>query len=203
MDELRALFFGATVAAAIGPIALLIIHNGMRHGLAAALASAAGVAAADFVYAVLAFTAGSQLASLLEHDRQTLALAAARLIRSDCGSRRRALQRNCSRTHAGASARGFLRARKCLRCIHGVSETRAPARWSALYFAAFIFAGSPPVQACYACSGQPQAGSRPIARRPRAQCSKRGRHAVWRLWASYLLNSRAIADIKAAPQSAT
>src|SRR3972149_5064043 len=35
MDELRALFFGATVAAAIGPIALLIIHNGMRHRLAA------------------------------------------------------------------------------------------------------------------------------------------------------------------------
>ena len=49
MDELRALLFGATVAAAIGPIALLIIHNGMRYGLAAALASAAGVAAADFV----------------------------------------------------------------------------------------------------------------------------------------------------------
>ena len=77
MDELRALLFGATIAAAIGPIALLIIHNGMRHGLAAALASAAGVAAADFVHAVLAFTAGSQLARLLEHDRPTLALAAA------------------------------------------------------------------------------------------------------------------------------
>src|SRR3989304_7291095 len=77
MDELRALFFGASNAAAIGPIALLIIHNGMRHGLRAALASATGVAAADFVYAVLAFTAGSQFASLLEHDRQTLALAAA------------------------------------------------------------------------------------------------------------------------------
>ena len=37
MDELRALLFGATIAAAIGPIALLIIHNGMRHGLAADL----------------------------------------------------------------------------------------------------------------------------------------------------------------------
>lgn len=77
MDELRALFFGATIAAAIGPIALLIIHTGMRYGLAAALASAAGVATADFVCAVLAFTAGFQLARLIEHDRQTLALAAA------------------------------------------------------------------------------------------------------------------------------
>jgi threonine/homoserine/homoserine lactone efflux protein len=76
MDELRALFFGATVAAAIGPIALLIIHIGMRHGLRAALASAAGVAAADFVYAVLAFSAGSQLASLLEREQRTFALAA-------------------------------------------------------------------------------------------------------------------------------
>lgn len=37
MDELRAFLFGATVAAAIGPIALLIIHNGMRHGLACVL----------------------------------------------------------------------------------------------------------------------------------------------------------------------
>ena len=32
MDELRALLFGATIAAAIGPIALLVIHNGMRYG---------------------------------------------------------------------------------------------------------------------------------------------------------------------------
>ena len=164
MDELRALFFGATVAAAIGPIALLIIHNGMRHGLAAALASASGVAAADFVYAVLAFTAGSQLAGLLEHDRQTLALAAAAaLIGVGLWLAQDAL-RPQSATAGRAHARriGF-RGTFLLTLANPLTialftafsgQLALSARWTgALYFAAFIFAGSLPVQACYALFG--------------------------------------------------
>lgn len=164
MDELRALFFGATVAAAIGPIALLVIHNGMRHGLRAALASVAGVATADFVYAVLAFTAGSQLASLLEHDRQTLALAAAAaLIGVGLWLAQDALRPQrapAGRTH---SRRIGIRGTFLLTLANPLTialftafsgQLELSARWiDALYFAAFIFAGSLPVQACYALLG--------------------------------------------------
>ncbi len=164
MDELRAFLFGATIAAAIGPIALLIIHNGMRHGLAAALASAAGVAAADFVYAVLAFTAGSQLARLLEHDRQTLALAAAAaLIGVGLWLAWGALRPQgalAERTHVRRI--GF-RGTLLLTLANPLTialfaafsgQLALSAHWTgALYFAAFIFAGSLPVQACYALFG--------------------------------------------------
>jgi len=164
MDELRALLFGATIAAAIGPIALLIIHNGMRHGLAAALASAAGVAAADFVYAVLAFTAGSQLARLLEHDRPTLALAAAAaLIGVGLWLAQGALRPQAA-AEAGADApRIGFRGTFLLTLANPLTialftafsgQLALPTRWTgALYFAAFIFAGSLPVQACYALFG--------------------------------------------------
>ena len=164
MDELRALFFGATVAAAIGPIALLIIHNGMRHGLAAALASASGVAAADFVYAVLAFTAGSQLASLLEHDRQTLALAAAAaLIGVGLWLAQDALRPQGATAERTHSRRIGFRGTFLLTLANPLTialftafsgQLALSARWiDALYFAAFIFAGSLPVQACYALFG--------------------------------------------------
>lgn len=164
MDELRALLFGATVAAAIGPIALLIIHNGMRHGLAAALASAAGVAAADFVYALAAFAAGSQLVTLLAREQRLFAVAAsAALVALGLW-----LAQGALRTQ-GAPA-GRTRARRVgfrgtflltlanpltIALFAGFSGQLAlSAPWTdALYFAAFIFAGSLPVQACYAFVG--------------------------------------------------
>ena len=164
MDELRALLFGATVAAAIGPIALLIIHNGMRHGLRAALASATGVAAADFVYAVLAFTAGSQLARLLEHDLQTLALAAsAALVGVGLWLAQGALrQQGAASENTDARRIGF-RGTFLLTIANPLTialftafsgQLALSARWiDALYFAAFIFAGSLPVQVCYAFVG--------------------------------------------------
>ena len=164
MDELRALFFGATVAAAIGPIALLIIHNGMRHGLAAALASAAGVAAADFVYAAAAFAAGSGLVALLGRDRQALALAAgAALIGVGLWLAQGALRPQAA-SAAGADPRriGFggtflltLANPLTIVLFAGFSGQLALSthRTDALYFAAFIFAGSLPVQACYALFG--------------------------------------------------
>ena len=164
MDELRALFFGATVAAAIGPIALLIIHNGMRHGLRAALASATGVAAADFVYAVLAFTAGSQLAGLLEHDRQTLALAAAAaLVGVGLWLAQDALRPQGAPAGRAHARRIGFRGTFLLTLANPLTialftafsgQLALSARWTgALYFAAFIFAGSLPVQACYALFG--------------------------------------------------
>lgn len=164
MDELRALLFGATVAAAIGPIALLIIHDGMRHGLAAALARAAGVAAADFVYAVLAFTAGSQLAGMLEREQRIFALAAsAALVGLGLWLAQGALRPQgapAERTHArriGFRGTFLLTLANPLTIALFAAfsgQLALSARWTgALYFAAFIFAGSLPVQACYALFG--------------------------------------------------
>ena len=164
MDELRAFLFGATIAAAVGPIALLVIHTGTRHGLRVALAAAGGVAAADFVYAVAAFAAGTGLAALLESGRRGLALAAGALL----------------------LCVGLWLARSAIRVPRGEGRAREPRRIGfaatflltlanpltivlfagfsgqlalsaslplALYFAAFIFAGSLPVQVCYALLG--------------------------------------------------
>jgi threonine/homoserine/homoserine lactone efflux protein len=164
MDELRALLFGATIAAAIGPIALLVIHNGMRHGLPAALASATGVAAADFAYAVAAFTAGSQLAALLEHDRQMFALAAAAaLIGVGLWLARGALRPPEAHAEDADARRIGIRGTFLLTLANPLTialfaafsgQLALSTQWTnALYFAAFIFAGSLPVQACYALLG--------------------------------------------------
>jgi threonine/homoserine/homoserine lactone efflux protein len=162
MDERRALLFGATIAAAIGPIALLVIHNGMRHGLAAALASATGVAAADFVYAVLAFTAGSQLAGLLAREQRMFAVAAAAVLVGlglwlAQGVLRPPVSSAPVTPRVGFRGTFLLTLANPLTIVlfAGFSGQLAlSARWAdALYFAAFIFAGSLPVQTCYALFG--------------------------------------------------
>jgi threonine/homoserine/homoserine lactone efflux protein len=164
MDELRALFFGATVAAAIGPIALLIIHNGMRHGLAAALASATGVATADFVYALAAFTGGSRLAGLLAREQRIFAVAAAAaLVGLGLWLAQGALHPQGAPAQGTHARRIGFRGTFLLTLANPLTialfagfsgQLAFSARWSdALYFAAFIFAGSLPVQACYALFG--------------------------------------------------
>ena len=69
MDELRAFLFGVTLAAAVGPIALLVMRNGLNHGLRPALASALGVALADLTYAGIALGAGAIVSANLEAQR--------------------------------------------------------------------------------------------------------------------------------------
>jgi threonine/homoserine/homoserine lactone efflux protein len=53
--------FGAVVAGAIGPIALLIFGTGARQGFAAGALAGLGAALADFLYALGAFLAGAIL----------------------------------------------------------------------------------------------------------------------------------------------
>lgn len=72
MEPLRALLFGVTIAAPIGPIALLLVHIGLNHRLPAALLAALGVAAADLTYAVIALTVGAALAGALSAHRLAL-----------------------------------------------------------------------------------------------------------------------------------
>jgi threonine/homoserine/homoserine lactone efflux protein len=69
---LQAFVFGATLAATIGPIALLIIRiaaaDGLGHGIRASL----GAAVADLTFALAAFTGGYALTSALESQRALL-----------------------------------------------------------------------------------------------------------------------------------
>lgn len=61
----KALVFGATLAIAIGPIALLIIDHAARGGLRMGLSSALGAASGDLTYALVALTAGARVLSVL------------------------------------------------------------------------------------------------------------------------------------------
>jgi threonine/homoserine/homoserine lactone efflux protein len=65
MDALHAFVFGFSLAIAIGPIALLIVHSGVNHGLRVAVLSALGAASADLLYAWLAFAVGAEVINAL------------------------------------------------------------------------------------------------------------------------------------------
>jgi threonine/homoserine/homoserine lactone efflux protein len=72
----KVLLFGLTLAVAVGPIALLILGYGTRHGLRAGSPAALGAALADFTYALAAFFLGNRLAPHLEAHEAGLRLTA-------------------------------------------------------------------------------------------------------------------------------
>jgi threonine/homoserine/homoserine lactone efflux protein len=66
----RSFVFGVMLAAAVGPIALVILGYGIRGGLRPAVGAGFGAALADLTYALAAFSIGSLLlAGLAEHER--------------------------------------------------------------------------------------------------------------------------------------
>jgi threonine/homoserine/homoserine lactone efflux protein len=70
MNALHAFLFGITLAIAIGPIALLIINNGLNHGLLVAVRSGFGAATADLLYSIVAFLVGARVvAALSGHEK--------------------------------------------------------------------------------------------------------------------------------------
>ena len=162
MDKLRAFLFGITLAAAMGPIALLIMHNALNHGLRAALASALGVALADLTYAALALGAGAALADTLREHRAVFELAASGLLLGlGLWLARGAL-------HAGIGSPSKPRAVGLMPTylltlanpltvllFVGFSGQLSLARgWrDVALFASLIFVGSLPVQAAYAAFG--------------------------------------------------
>jgi threonine/homoserine/homoserine lactone efflux protein len=73
----RSFVFGATLAAAVGPIAVLILNYGIRSGLRPAAAAGLGAALADLTYALTAFTIGSILLARLTRYEQPLRAASA------------------------------------------------------------------------------------------------------------------------------
>jgi threonine/homoserine/homoserine lactone efflux protein len=68
--------FGLTVAAAVGPIALLIINTSLRFGLSAGVRSAFGAAVADLLYAIGATVAGVAVVQVIAEHARELRIAA-------------------------------------------------------------------------------------------------------------------------------
>lgn len=79
---IEAFLFGATIALAIGPIALLIVNTSFNRGVKAGLACGVGAAFADFTFALGAFLAGANLLGLLAAQRDRIAAVAALVL---CG----------------------------------------------------------------------------------------------------------------------
>lgn len=72
----KAFVFGATIAVAIGPIALLIINVSATDGLARGARASLGAAVADLVFATVAFAGGYAVISALEGHRTELSAVA-------------------------------------------------------------------------------------------------------------------------------
>jgi threonine/homoserine/homoserine lactone efflux protein len=84
----RSFAFGATLAAAVGPIAVLILNYGIRSGLRQAVAAGFGAALADFTYALTAFSIGSILLARFTRYEQALRVVSGLiLVASGHGSR--------------------------------------------------------------------------------------------------------------------
>lgn len=62
---IKSFTMGVLLASAVGPIALLIIHYGLTHGITSGVKSAFGAALADFTFAVIAFSSGALLMNTL------------------------------------------------------------------------------------------------------------------------------------------
>jgi threonine/homoserine/homoserine lactone efflux protein len=89
----RSFFFGVTMAAAVGPIALLIVSYGVRDGFKPAAAAGLGAALADLAYAGIAFALGSLLLSgLARHEAAVKAGSALTLVLFGAGLAGRALR---------------------------------------------------------------------------------------------------------------
>jgi len=73
---LAGFIFGLTIAAAIGPIALLILNTSLRFGLSAGVRSAFGAGVADLLYAIGAAFAGAAVVQAIAAYQQELRIAA-------------------------------------------------------------------------------------------------------------------------------
>jgi threonine/homoserine/homoserine lactone efflux protein len=76
----KAFVFGAVVAGAIGPIALLVFGTAARQGFAAGAFAGFGAALADFLYALAAFSIGALVMPLVAAHEKTIAIGCALLL---------------------------------------------------------------------------------------------------------------------------
>lgn len=84
MDPVGALVAGVVagfaIALPLGPIAVLLVTEGIHNGHRRAAAGALGVASVDLVYAALAVIAGSAVASVFAGREQAIGLVAAAIL---------------------------------------------------------------------------------------------------------------------------
>jgi putative LysE/RhtB family amino acid efflux pump len=73
----KSFLFGVTMAAAVGPIALLIVSYAIRDGFKPAAAAGLGAALADLAYAGIAFALGSLLLAAFARHAAVWRLASA------------------------------------------------------------------------------------------------------------------------------
>lgn len=74
---LEAFLFGLTIAAAVGPIAILVMNYGLRLGPWAGLRAGAGAATADLLYAIAALAVGTAVAAAIGPWRREFEIVAA------------------------------------------------------------------------------------------------------------------------------
>ena len=74
---LEAFLFGLTIAAAVGPIAILVMNYGLRLGPWAGLRAGAGAATADLLYSIAALAVGSAVAAAIGPWRREFEIIAA------------------------------------------------------------------------------------------------------------------------------
>ncbi|WP_273859261.1 LysE family translocator [Photobacterium sp. GSS17] len=66
MEVMKAVLFGLILSLTVGPIAILVLGNGIHHGYVTAMRSAIGAALADYCYALISFITGTLLISQLD-----------------------------------------------------------------------------------------------------------------------------------------
>jgi threonine/homoserine/homoserine lactone efflux protein len=77
---LRAFLFGITIAAAVGPIAILLVTYGISFGPRVGALAGLGAALADFTYALVAFVAGQAILPLLDRNARWVHLVASAVL---------------------------------------------------------------------------------------------------------------------------
>jgi threonine/homoserine/homoserine lactone efflux protein len=80
MNALHAFMFGISLAIAIGPIALLIINNGLNYGIGIAVRSGFGAAAADLLYSLIALLVGARVVAALSAYERTIHILSGALL---------------------------------------------------------------------------------------------------------------------------
>ena len=166
LAEVRAFLFGFALGAAVGPIALYVIHVGATRGWRAAVDCALGVAVADFTYAVVALAVGARLEGWLGAHRAGLSgassavlLALAAWLGWQACTRPPARhdEARFSGRIAGFATTYALTLANPLTILLFVSfsgQLNLTRQWEDVpYYATFIFLGSLPAQLAYAFIG--------------------------------------------------
>ncbi len=166
LAEVRAFLFGLALGAAVGPIALYVIHVGLTRGRRAAVDCALGVAVADFTYAVVALAVGARLEGWLAAYRTTLSGASSAVLLGLgawlCWSALTRPPARYEQTRFAGRVTGFATTYALtlanpltiLLFLSFAGQLQLTGHWEDVpYYATFIFLGSLPAQLTYAFVG--------------------------------------------------